>query len=131
MSTELIGNVRGAYPRVRQDPGRAGREVHAVLRRVRRPVARDRVGAQESEAPEKAKAFVAWLREPKAQKVFAAKGYRTVREELTDEKTYPQPKALFKIDKFGGWDKVNDAFFDSDLGSVAKIEQDLGVSTAK
>ena len=94
---------------------------------IQNPVA---VG-QESEAPEQAEAFVAWLREPEAQRIFAAKGYRTVREELADEKTYPQPKALFKIDKFGGWDKVNAEFFDPDAGSVAKIERDLGVSTAK
>jgi sulfate/thiosulfate transport system substrate-binding protein len=87
--------------------------------------------AQESESPEQAKAFVEWLRQPEAQEIFASKGYRTVREELADEQTYPTPKALFTIDEFGGWDKVNDEFFDPDTGSVAKIEQDLGVSTAK
>ena len=86
---------------------------------------------QESESPEQAEAFVSWLREPKAQEIFASKGYRTVREELADEETYPQPKALFEIDEFGGWDKVNEEFFDPDTGSVAKIERDLGVSTAK
>ena len=48
-----------------------------------------------------------------------------------DKSTYPDPKKLFKIDKFGGWDKVNAEFFDPENGSVAKIEQDLGVSTAK
>jgi sulfate transport system substrate-binding protein len=45
--------------------------------------------------------------------------------------TYPTPKTLFEIDKFGGWEKVNADFFDPDTGSVAKIEQDLGVSTVK
>jgi len=86
---------------------------------------------RESKVPEQARAFVAWLREPEAQRIFASKGYRTVREELADEKMYPQPKALFKIDRFGGWDKVNADFFDPDAGSVAKIERDLGVSTAR
>jgi sulfate/thiosulfate transport system substrate-binding protein len=84
----------------------------------------------ESESPEQAKAFVDWLREPEAQQIFASKGYRSVREELVDESTYPTPKTLFKIDTFGGWDKVNAEFFDPENGSVAEIERDLGVSTA-
>ena len=86
---------------------------------------------RESKVAQQARAFVAWLREPEAQRIFASKGYRTVREDLADEKTYPQPEALFKIDKFGGWDKVNDEFFDPDKGSIAEIEKSLGVSTEK
>jgi sulfate/thiosulfate transport system substrate-binding protein len=78
-----------------------------------------------------AQKFVQWLREPEAQKIFAEKGYRTVREELADEERFPTPAKLFKIDRFGGWSKVNDEFFDPDKGSVAKIERDLGVSTAE
>jgi sulfate/thiosulfate transport system substrate-binding protein len=50
--------------------------------------------------------------------------------QLADKGTYPTPKDLFKIDEFGGWDKVNDEFFDPENGSVAEIERDLGVSTA-
>jgi sulfate transport system substrate-binding protein len=84
----------------------------------------------ESEHPDQAAAFVEWLREPEAQQIFAAKGYRSVREELVDEATYPTPPSLFKIDAFGGWDQVNDEFFDPEKGSVAEIERDLGVSTA-
>ena len=38
---------------------------------------------------------------------------------------------LFTIRDLGGWSKVNDAFFDPDKGSVAEIENDAGVSTAK
>lgn len=86
---------------------------------------------KESKAPAAAKAFVAWLRTPEAQDVFAAKGYRSVLPDHVDEQTYPTPAKLFEIDRFGGWDKVNADFFDPDKGSVAKIEQDLGVSTAK
>jgi sulfate/thiosulfate transport system substrate-binding protein len=84
----------------------------------------------ESKNPDKAKAFVDWLVTPAAQKIFASKGYRSVLDELVDEKTYPTPKELFKIDEFGGWDEVNDEFFDTEKGSVAEIERDLGVSTA-
>jgi len=86
---------------------------------------------KEAQSPAAAKAFVAWLRTPEAQDIFASKGYRSVLPDHVDEQTYPTPKALFEIDKFGGWDKVNADFFDPDTGSVARIEQDLGVSTAK
>jgi sulfate transport system substrate-binding protein len=50
---------------------------------------------------------------------------------LVDKKRFPTPKTLFKIDDLGGWSKVNTDFFDPTNGSVAKIEQDLGVSTSK
>jgi sulfate/thiosulfate-binding protein len=84
----------------------------------------------ESENPEKAQAFVDWTRTPEAQEIFASKGYRSVLPGVVDESKYPTPETLFKIDAFGGWDKVNDEFFDPENGSVAKIERDLGVSTA-
>jgi sulfate/thiosulfate transport system substrate-binding protein len=84
----------------------------------------------ETESKETADAFVKWLREPEAQQIFASKGYRPVREELVDEGTYPTPEGLFTIEEFGGWEQVNVEFFDPEEGSVAKIERDLGVSTA-
>jgi sulfate/thiosulfate transport system substrate-binding protein len=85
---------------------------------------------KDSKNPDKAKAFLDWLITPEAQKIYASKGYRSVLPNLVDKNTYPTPKELFKIDKFGGWSKVNDEFFDPEKGSVAAIEQDLGVSTA-
>ena len=42
---------------------------------------------------------------------------------------FPTPTDLFDITKFGGWDKVNDEFFDPEKGIVAKIFQDQGKST--
>jgi sulfate/thiosulfate transport system substrate-binding protein len=84
----------------------------------------------ESKNPDKAKAFLDWLVTPEAQKIYASNGYRSVLPDLVDKSTYPDPKELFKIDKFGGWSKVNDEFFDPEGGSVAAIEKDLGVSTA-
>ena len=44
---------------------------------------------------------------------------------------FPTPSGLFTIRDLGDWSKVNDAFFDPDKGSVAKIEEAAGVSTAK
>ena len=82
-------------------------------------------------AKDKAQAFVDFTRSEDAQKIFAEKGYRSVIPSLVDKSRYPTPPGLFEITKFGGWDRVNDEFFDPDRGIVAKIEQDLGVSTEK
>jgi sulfate/thiosulfate transport system substrate-binding protein len=82
------------------------------------------------DAPESAQAFVDYLWSDAGQKLWADNGYRPVNPDLVDPQTYPTPKDLFKIDEFGGWDKVNDEFFDEASGSVAKIEQELGVPTA-
>jgi sulfate/thiosulfate-binding protein len=88
------------------------------------------IAVTKSAKPE-AKAFVDWLRTDEAQKIFETKGYRSVNASLVDPKQFPAPKQLFKIDDVGGWTKVNADFFDPDKGSVAAIEQKLGVSTAK
>jgi sulfate/thiosulfate transport system substrate-binding protein len=82
-----------------------------------------------SKNADKAKAFVDFARSTKAQRIFAEKGYRSVIADLVDKSKYPTPKNLFEITKFGGWDKVNDEFFDPDKGLVGQIEKDLGVST--
>jgi sulfate transport system substrate-binding protein len=82
-------------------------------------------------AKPQAKAFVDWLHTPEAQKLYESKGYRSVDAALVDAKQFPTPKQLFTIDDLGGWSKVNTDFFDPDKGSVAAIEQKLGVSTAK
>jgi sulfate transport system substrate-binding protein len=84
-------------------------------------------------AKPEAKAFLDYLWSKPAQEVFARHGYRPVNEEVAkaNASTVPTPKQLFTIDDLGGWSKVNDEFFDPTTGSVAKIEQDAGVSTAK
>jgi sulfate/thiosulfate transport system substrate-binding protein len=78
-----------------------------------------------------AQKFVDWLHTDAAQKIFAERGYRPVISSLVDKSEFPTPADLFTIDDLGGWDKVMTQFFDPDSGSVAKIEQGLGVSTAK
>jgi sulfate/thiosulfate-binding protein len=78
---------------------------------------------------EKAQAFVNFLRGPKAQRIFAEKGHRPVLGEVLAQFTYPAPSALFTIDDVGGWETVTERFFDREEGIVAKIEQELGVST--
>jgi sulfate/thiosulfate transport system substrate-binding protein len=80
-----------------------------------------------------AKAFVDYALSAPAQQKFADWGYRPVDRAVLDENAsrFPTPKGLFTIRDLGGWGKVNDEFFDPDKGSVAKIEQAAGVSTAK
>jgi sulfate transport system substrate-binding protein len=81
-------------------------------------------------APPAAKAFLDYLWSDAGQKIWAENGYRPVNKTLVDAKRYPTPKGLFSIAGFGGWDKVNDEFFDEESGKVAAIEQELGVSTS-
>jgi sulfate transport system substrate-binding protein len=78
-----------------------------------------------------AQAFVNFLRTPQAQQIFAAKGYRPVIAGLVDPKRFPTPPGLFTIASLGGWKPVTKQFFDPASGVVTKIEQSLGVSTAK
>src|SRR3954449_7029102 len=78
-----------------------------------------------------AQKFVDWLHTDAAQKIFAERGYRPVVPSLVDKSKFPTPAGLFTIDDVGGWDQVMTKFFDPDNGTVAKIEQGLGVSTAK
>ncbi|HEY2053626.1 MAG TPA: extracellular solute-binding protein [Solirubrobacterales bacterium] len=85
-----------------------------------------------AEAPEPAaEDFLKFLWSDEGQELWAENGYRPVNPKLVDPKEFPEPeKGSFKIAKFGGWSKVKDEFFDEEEGSVAKIEQELGVSTS-
>jgi sulfate/thiosulfate-binding protein len=80
-----------------------------------------------------AKAFVDYALSAPAQQRFAEWGYRPVDDAVLQRNAsrFPTPKGLFTIRDLGGWSKVNDEFFDLEKGSVAKIEEAAGVSTAK
>ena len=82
------------------------------------------------DADPKAQAFRDFLFTEEAQKIYQDHGYRPVLKQLQDEANFPTPPQLFEIDKFGGWDKVRSEFFDPENGSVAKIEEELGVATS-
>ena len=84
----------------------------------------------ESQNLETAQAFVDFLYTPEAQGIFAEKGYRPVIDGVESSHEFPDPPKLFDITKFGGWDKVNDEFFDPEAGVVAEIFQSQGKSTA-
>jgi sulfate/thiosulfate-binding protein len=94
--------------------------------RIENPIA-----VTENAAPE-AKDFVDFVLSKPGQEKFAAWGYRPVNEEVlkANKSKFPDPANLFTIRDLGGWTKVNDEMFDPEKGSVAKIEEDAGVSTA-
>ncbi|MGC1165106.1 MAG: extracellular solute-binding protein [Solirubrobacterales bacterium] len=82
------------------------------------------------DAPESAQKFLDYIWSDAGQELWAENGYRPVNPKLVDEKQFPTPQDLFAIAELGGWEKVNDEFFDDTTGSVAKIEKELGVSTS-
>jgi sulfate/thiosulfate-binding protein len=84
-------------------------------------------------AKPQAKAFLDYLRSPPAQQVFAQHGYRPVERAVFERfaDRFPTPPGLFTIADLGGWDRVNEQFFDAETGSVARIEEQAGMSTAK
>jgi sulfate transport system substrate-binding protein len=77
--------------------------------------------------------FVNYLLSPAGQKIWAQKGYRPVIEGVAAPGQFPTPPGLFTIEDLGGWKKVGKEFFETEgsPGIVTKIEQSLGVSTAK
>ena len=81
-------------------------------------------------APPQAKKFLEFIWSEAGQKIWAENGYRPVDPKLVDPKQFPTPKGLFTIAKFGGWSKVKEQFFEEKTGSITKIEEELGVSTA-
>jgi ABC-type sulfate transport system substrate-binding protein len=85
----------------------------------------------DSKHPVEAKAFLDFLHSDRGQRIYASKGYRSIKPSLVDKSKFPTPSNLFEIDKFGGWSKVNDEFFDPDKGFLVDIERQKGVPTAK
>src|SRR5919112_917442 len=80
----------------------------------------------EAKDPKLAQSFVDFLYTPEAQEIFAGKGYRPVVDGIAGAGEFPTPPSLFEIRKFGGWEEVNDDFFDPENGVVAKIFQSQG-----
>ena len=81
------------------------------------------------QAGEAASAFVDYLRSTDAQRVFAEKGYRPVRDDVAAARSYPVPAALFTIADLGGWADVQERFFDRENGIMADIQREIGAPT--
>ncbi|MBA3449996.1 MAG: sulfate ABC transporter substrate-binding protein [Chloroflexia bacterium] len=117
------GTVLLAYENEVITAQQAGEEIEYVIPEetilIENPVA----VVTESANPEKAAAFVTFLRSPEAQRVFGEKGYRPIVPEILGEFEYPTPAGLFTIADHGGWPEVNAKFFDPDTGIVAQVQQ--------
>jgi sulfate transport system substrate-binding protein len=84
-----------------------------------------------SSHPEQAKAFLAFLFTPTAQKIFAQNGYRPIVPGIAPDAQFKTPSGLFTINDLGGWTAVNTKFFDPTSSVMATIENKLGVPTKK
>ncbi len=78
-----------------------------------------------------AQKFVNYLLSPAGQRIWVEKGYRPVISGVPGAEEFPTPKSLFTIASLGGWKTATKQFFEPETGIVTKIEQSLGVSTAK
>src|SRR5580693_1068525 len=78
-----------------------------------------------------AQKFVNYLLSPAGQTIWAQEGYRPVISGVPGAEKFPTPKSLFTISSLGGWKAVTKQFFEPSTGIVTKIEESLGVSTAK
>ena len=89
--------------------------------------------AKTAKAPAAAQTFVDYVVGDEAQQRFADWGYRPVNEAVLERNKakFPTPTDLKTIEDLGGWAKVNDELFDPEKGSIAKIEEEAGISTAK
>jgi len=79
------------------------------------------------DAPQAATDYLDYLWTDPAQEIWQEQGYRSVNPALLDKEKFPVPTGLFTIDDLGGWDKVATEFFDEENGSIAKINEELGV----
>jgi sulfate transport system substrate-binding protein len=88
--------------------------------------------ARTEKAPAAAGRFLDHVLGDAAQQRFADWGYRPVNETVLERNKdrFPTPETLKTIEDLGGWSKVNDELFDPEQGSIAKIEEEAGVSTA-
>ncbi len=93
---------------------------------IQNPIALTTSGAKNPAA----KAFEAFLLSAAGQRIWAQQGYQPVLSSVAKSFHFPKPNKVFTISTFGGWTKANVTFFDPTTGLVAKIEQNLGVSTA-
>ena len=93
-----------------------------------------------NDAPDAAKAFIAYAHTPESQKVFAENGYRPVDESVLQQPALAtwrqrysnEGKTVFPISDplFGGWTKANRVWFAPDTGRMTAIEQAVGGPTS-
>ena len=81
------------------------------------------------DASDAAAGFLDFLTSDEAQKVFGDEGYRPVVKSVFDTFDFPTPPGLFTIEDVGGWDTVQEEFFDRETGFMADVQRELGEPT--
>ena len=81
------------------------------------------------DASDAAQGFLDFLTTDEAQKVFGDEGYRPVVKSVLDTFDFPIPPGLFTIADVGGWDTVQEEFFDRETGFMAEVQRELGQPT--
>jgi sulfate transport system substrate-binding protein len=123
------GDVLLAYENEAIAAQNAGEEVDYVVPdstiKIETPI------AVTTDSDESAQRFVDYEYTDEAQQLWADAGYRPVVESVLKRNAdkFPTPPDLFTIADLGGWDQVTTDFFDPENGSIAEIEQNLGVAT--
>ena len=85
--------------------------------------------AATEDASDAAQGFVDFLVTDEAQKVFGDEGYRPVVESVLETFDFPTPPGLFTIADVGGWESVQEEFFDRETGFMAEVQRELGAPT--
>ena len=103
-----------------------GQDVQFVIPKetilVENPVAVVKTSKHKAEA----RAFIRFLRTAEAQRIFAENGYRPVLKSVAKQFKFPSRPGLFRIEKLGGWAKVDKQFFDPRSGIMAGIQRKVG-----
>lgn len=83
---------------------------------------------KEAQSPETARAFLDFIWSKEGQQTFADYGYRPVDDAVLADNAdkFPVPPGLFTIEELGGWEKVNDEFFDDEQGKIVAILRGQG-----
>jgi sulfate transport system substrate-binding protein len=76
-----------------------------------------------------AQGFLEFLTSDEGQKVFGEEGYRPVVQSVLETFDFPTPPGLFTIADVGGWDTVQEEFFDRETGFMAEVQRELGEPT--
>jgi sulfate/thiosulfate transport system substrate-binding protein len=82
----------------------------------------------EAQDPQAAQAFLDFILTDEGQQTVADYGYRPVVESVLQRNTqeFPEVPGLFTIEELGGWEVVDDEFFDDETGSVIEILKQQG-----
>jgi sulfate/thiosulfate transport system substrate-binding protein len=124
------GDVMLAYENEALGARKKGQDVQYVIPKqtilIENPIAVTKTSSNKA----KANQFLRFLRTPAAQQVWADWGYRPVVPSVLakNRKKFPVRPGQFTIDQLGlgGWDKVQQRFFDPKSSVMARIEKQVG-----